>query len=382
MHGLTTEELTRYNRHLILKEFGLEGQQKLKSAKVLVIGAGGLGAPCLLYLTAAGVGTIGIVDFDTVDASNLQRQVLYTVDDVGKPKADTAAQRLKQLNPFVHFNTHREKLTSANAMDIIRSYDIIADGSDNFQTRYLVNDACVLLNKPLIYASIFQFEGQVSVFHYTDSSGTLGPNYRDLFPNPPPPGMVPSCAEGGVLGVLPGIIGSMQASEAIKVITGIGAPLSGKLFLWNALTFETRTMKFKRDPANPINGLQPTITALIDYEVFCGISEPEKQTAAEISPTELKHWIDTGKDFQLIDVRESFEYDICNLGGTLIPLAQIMQESARIAPNKPVVVHCKMGGRSAKAIAQLRTLGFDNLINLRGGIIAYAETVDSSLAKY
>ncbi|MCK6542835.1 molybdopterin-synthase adenylyltransferase MoeB [bacterium] len=382
MHGLTTEELARYNRHLILKEFGLEGQQKLKSAKVLVIGAGGLGAPCLLYLTAAGVGTIGIVDFDTVDASNLQRQVLYTVDDVGKPKADTAAQRLKQLNPFVHFNTHREKLTSANAMDIIRSYDIIADGSDNFQTRYLVNDACVLLNKPLIYASIFQFEGQVSVFHYTDPSGTLGPNYRDLFPTPPPPGMVPSCAEGGVLGVLPGIIGSMQASEAIKVITGIGAPLSGKLFLWNALTFESRTMKFKRDPVNPINGLQPTITALIDYEVFCGISEPEKQTAGEISPTELKHWIDTGKDFQLIDVRESFEYDICNLGGTLIPLAQIMQESARIAPNKPVVVHCKMGGRSAKAIAQLRTLGFDNLINLRGGIIAYAETVDPSLAKY
>ncbi|HMV25751.1 MAG TPA: molybdopterin-synthase adenylyltransferase MoeB [bacterium] len=382
MYGLTTEELARYNRHLILKEFGLEGQQKLKSAKVLVIGAGGLGAPCLLYLTAAGVGTIGIVDFDTVDASNLQRQVLYTVDDVGKPKADTAAHRLKQLNPSVHFNTHREKLTSANALDIIRSYDIIADGSDNFQTRYLVNDACVLLNKPLIYASIFQFEGQVSVFNYTDPSGTLGPNYRDLFPTPPPPGMVPSCAEGGVLGVLPGIIGSMQASEAIKVITGIGTPLSGKLFLWNALTFESRTMKFKRDPANPINGLQQTITALIDYEVFCGISEPEKQTGGEISPAELKHWIDTGKDFQLIDVRESFEYGICNLGGTLIPLAQIMQESARIAQNKPVVVHCKMGGRSAKAIAQLRTLGFDNLINLRGGIIAYAETVDPSLAKY
>ncbi|HMY37322.1 MAG TPA: molybdopterin-synthase adenylyltransferase MoeB, partial [bacterium] len=320
MYGLTTEELARYNRHLILKEFGLEGQQKLKSAKVLVIGAGGLGAPCLLYLTAAGVGTIGIVDFDTVDASNLQRQVLYTVDDVGKPKADTAAHRLKQLNPSVHFNTHREKLTSANALDIIRSYDIIADGSDNFQTRYLVNDACVLLNKPLIYASIFQFEGQVSVFNYTDPSGTLGPNYRDLFPTPPPPGMVPSCAEGGVLGVLPGIIGSMQASEAIKVITGIGTPLSGKLFLWNALTFESRTMKFKRDPANPINGLQQTITALIDYEVFCGISEPEKQTGGEISPAELKHWIDTGKDFQLIDVRESFEYGICNLGGTLIPL--------------------------------------------------------------
>ncbi|HNE82817.1 MAG TPA: rhodanese-like domain-containing protein, partial [bacterium] len=241
---------------------------------------------------------------------------------------------------------------------------------------------CVLLNKPLIYASIFQFEGQVSVFNYTDPSGTLGPNYRDLFPTPPPPGMVPSCAEGGVLGVLPGIIGSMQASEAIKVITGIGTPLSGKLFLWNALTFESRTMKFKRDPANPINGLQQTITALIDYEVFCGISEPEKQTGGEISPAELKHWIDTGKDFQLIDVRESFEYGICNLGGTLIPLAQIMQESARIAQNKPVVVHCKMGGRSAKAIAQLRTLGFDNLINLRGGIIAYAETVDPSLAKY
>ena len=271
-------ELERYSRHLIIPEFNIEGQRKLKAAKVLVIGSGGLGSPLLQYLAAAGVGTIGIVDYDTVDDTNLQRQVLFGVESVGKPKVEEAKKRILSLNPHISIQTYPTQLTSANAMEIFNGYDLVADGTDNFPTRYLVNDACVLLGIPCVYASIFQFEGQVSVFNYTDPDGEIGPNYRDLFPTPPPPGMVPSCAEGGVLGVLPGIIGSIQALEVIKVLTGIGEPLSGRLFLFDALSFMTRTLRFGRDKANPLSGPNPTQTGLIDYEQFCGVPAVEKDT--------------------------------------------------------------------------------------------------------
>ena len=312
------EELKRYSRHLILPEFNIDGQRKVKNSKVLVIGAGGLGCPMLQYLVAAGVGTIGVVDFDMVDESNLQRQILFSVDDVGKPKASTAIQKLSRLNPHVDFHLHDIKLTAQNALEIIKDYDLIADGTDNFPTRYLVNDACVLLNKPNIHGSIFRFEGQVSVFNYQFADGTSGPNYRDIFPTPPPPGLVPSCAEGGVLGVLPGIIGSFQASEIIKIITGIGDPLVGKLFVFDALSFETRTMKINKNPA-----LAP-ITELIDYDDFCGINNSVINTDLEISARELIVDINNDpQELQIVDVREPLEFEAGNIGGKSIPLGEL-----------------------------------------------------------
>jgi len=380
--SFSKEELARYNRHIIIPEFGLEAQKKLKAAKVLVIGSGGLGSPALLYLAAAGVGTIGIIDFDVVDDSNLQRQVLFGVDAVGKPKVEAAKARLEQLNPHIRINIYNQQLTSQNALDIIRDYDVVADGTDNFPTRYLVNDGCVLLGKPNVYASIFQFEGQVSVFNYRNAKGELGPNYRDLYPTPPPPGLVPSCAEGGVLGVLPGIIGSLQASETIKVITGVGETLSGRFFIFDALNFETRTFNIRRSPGNPLNGENPTITSLIDYEQFCGVKAVEKPIR-EISAKDLYDWQVRGEDFQLIDVREPHEYDIVNLGAELIPLATVSQNADRIDRNKKVVVHCKMGGRSAKAIRELEEkFGFQNLYNLKGGILGYIDEVQPELTRY
>ncbi len=376
------EELARYDRHIIIPEFGIEAQKKLKAAKVLVIGSGGLGSPVLLYLAAAGVGTIGIVDFDVVDDSNLQRQVLFGVDEVGRLKAEAARDRLEALNPYIDIVVHNIMLTSENALSIIRQYDVVADGTDNFPTRYLVNDASVLLDKPNVYASIFQFEGQVSVFNYRNEKGELGPNYRDLYPTPPPPGLVPSCAEGGVLGVLPGIIGSLQALEVIKVITGIGDLLNGRFYIFDALTFESRTFKIRRNPANPLNGTNPTIKELIDYEQFCGLKTVEKSTVKEITVKELYDLQVKGESFQLIDVREPHEYDIVNIGAELIPLATVAANAGRIAKDKKVIVHCKVGGRSAKAIQELQDkFGFDNLYNLKGGILAYIDEVQPELTK-
>jgi len=381
--AFTKEELARYNRHIIIPGFGMEAQQKLKAAKVLVIGSGGLGSPALLYLAAAGVGTIGIVDFDVVDDSNLQRQVLFGVDEIGKPKVEAARRRIQSLNPYIKLNIYNTHLNSQNALDIVRDYDVIADGTDNFPTRYLVNDASVLLGKPNVYASIFQFEGQVSVFNYTDAQGNTGPNYRDLYPTPPPPGLVPSCAEGGVLGVLPGIIGSLQALEVIKVITGVGETLSGRFFLFDALNFESRTFKIKSREDNPISGKNPTITGLIDYEQFCGMRAVEEAPLKEITAKELYDWQVRGEKFQLIDVREPHEYDIVNLGGELIPLATVAANSDRIERDRKVVVHCKMGGRSAKAIRELEEkFGYTNLYNLKGGILSYIDEVQPELTKY
>jgi adenylyltransferase/sulfurtransferase len=383
--SFSKEELERYSRHLIIPEFNIEGQRKLKAAKVLVVGSGGLGSPLLLYLTAAGVGTIGIVDFDVVDDSNLQRQVLFSVKDVGKPKVEAAKERLQGLNPHVQFNLHNEPLTSHNALDIIKDYDLVADGTDNFPTRYLVNDACVLLGKTNVYASIFRFEGQLSVFNYTDKDGKLGPNYRDLYPTPPPPGLVPSCAEGGVIGVLPGILGSLQANEVIKVITGVGEPLSGRLFLYDAASFTTRTLKIYRDENNPINGKNPTLTELIDYQQFCGISpdKKEERQVKSVTVKELQQLLDNQEEVQVIDVREDYEYEIVNIAADLIPLGQIEQNVDKIASDKKVVVHCRSGKRSADAIEVLeQKYGFTNLYNLEGGILAWADEIDTSLPKY
>jgi sulfur-carrier protein adenylyltransferase/sulfurtransferase len=376
------EELARYNRHIIIEGFGMEAQTKLKQAKVLIIGSGGLGSPALLYLAAAGVGTIGIVDFDVVDDSNLQRQVLFGVDEIGVPKVEAAKKRLKALNPFIEVRMYNTQLTSQNALELFKEYDVIADGTDNFPTRYLVNDASVLTGKPNVYASIFQFEGQVSVFNHRNAQGERGPNYRDLYPTPPPPGLVPNCAEGGVLGVLPGIIGSLQALEVIKIITGVGDTLSGRFFTFDALTFETRTFNIKRNKANPLNGESPTITELIDYEQFCGVKAVERPVK-EISVSQLYDWQVKGESFQLIDVREQNEYDLVNIGGELIPLGTIGAHVNRIARDRRVVVHCKMGGRSAKAIRELEEkFGFENLYNLKGGIVAYGEEVKPELVRY
>jgi adenylyltransferase/sulfurtransferase len=379
----TKEELARYNRHIIIPGFGMAAQQKLKTAKVLVIGSGGLGSPVLLYLAAAGIGTIGIVDFDVVDDSNLQRQVLFGVNEIGKPKVEAARRRLEALNPYIRLNIYNTHLNAQNALDILKDYDVIADGTDNFPTRYLVNDASVLLGKPNVYASIFQFEGQVSVFNYRNAQGQLGPNYRDLYPAPPPPGLVPSCAEGGVLGVLPGIIGSLQALEVIKVITGIGETLSGRFYIFDALNFESRTFTIRPREDNPINGKTPTITALIDYEQFCGMRAVEEAPLKEVTAKELYDWQVRGEKFQLIDVREPHEFDIVNIGGELIPLGAVADNSDRIARDKTVVVHCKVGGRSAKAIRELQEkYGFTNLYNLKGGILAYIDEVQPELTKY
>ena len=380
---LSTEELARYNRHIIIPEFGLLSQQKLKAAKVLVIGSGGLGSPALLYLTAAGVGTIGIVDFDRVDDSNLQRQVLFGVQDIGEPKVEAAKKRLLGLNPHVRFHVYQTHLNSSNALDIIKDYDVVADGTDNFPTRYLVNDACVLLGKPNVYASIFQFEGQVSVFNYRDDKGIPGPNYRDLYPTPPPPGLVPSCAEAGVLGVLPGIIGSMQALEVIKIITGVGETLSGRFFLFDALRFESRIFNIKKRQDNPLNGENPSIHSLIDYEQFCGMKPVEEKPIKEISVRQLHEWQMHGEKFQLIDVREPHEYQIVQIGGELIPLASVVQQAGKIKKDVKVVLHCKMGGRSAKAIRELEEkFGFENLYNLKGGILSYIDEIQPELTRY
>ncbi|MCX2483440.1 molybdopterin-synthase adenylyltransferase MoeB [Pedobacter sp. MR2016-24] len=375
-------EIARYNRHIIIPGFGMEAQEKLKKAKVLVVGAGGLGSPVLLYLAAAGIGTIGIVECDVVDDSNLQRQVLYGTADVGTAKAEAAKKRLLSLNPHIHIIIHDTELRSSNAMDIISAYDIVADGTDNFPTRYLVNDACVLMDKPNVYASIYQFEGQVAVFNYVDSSGERGPNYRDLYPVPPEPGEVANCSEAGVLGVLPGIIGSMQALEVIKIAAQTGDVLSGRLFLFDALSFETRTFNISRNPENPINGSNPTLRALIDYEQFCGVPAMEKKIK-NVSPEQLQDWQEEGIVYQLIDVREQQEYDLVNLGGLLIPLDTIGDLPQKIDKDKKVVIHCKSGGRSAKAVRLLEEkYGFTNLYNLEGGLIAYIYALELDLPVY
>ena len=375
------EELARYDRHIIIPEFGLAAQQKLKAAKVLVVGSGGLGSPLLLYLAAAGVGTIGIVDFDVVEDSNLQRQVLFGKKDVGKSKARAAKKRLESLNPYIDIRLHNTRLTSENALTILKDYDVVADGTDNFPTRYLVNDACVLLDKTNVYASVFQFEGQVSVFNYVNEHGTLGPNYRDLYPTPPLPGLVPSCAEGGVLGVLPGIIGSIQALEVIKVITGVGEPLSGRLFNFDALSFQTRTFNLKRRADNPLNGETPSITQLIDYEFFCGPKNPvAEKPIKQISVHEFQNWQTLGEKFKLIDVREPHEYEVSNLGAELIPLATVAEHADRFSSDVKVVVHCRSGVRSAKAIRELEEkFGYENLYNLEGGILAYLDQAQPEL---
>ncbi|MBW7838566.1 MAG: molybdopterin-synthase adenylyltransferase MoeB [Chitinophagaceae bacterium] len=364
------EELSLYDRHLIIPQLGIEGQKKLKASRVLVIGAGGLGSPALLYLAAAGVGTIGIVDFDNVEVSNLHRQVLFGVEDVGKPKVEAAKRRLQSLNPHINIVTHNTRLTSENALEIFKGYDVVADGTDNFPTRYLTNDASVLAGIPNVYASIFQFEGQISVFNYTDKNGVTGPNYRDLFPTPPDPGLIPNCAEGGVLGVLPGILGTLQANEVIKVITGIGEPLSGRFFVFDALTFETRTLKIAK------SAVTSKIEKLIDYEQFCGAKTPEKKIK-EITVQEFEQWVKGGEDIQVIDVREPSEYELVNIGALLIPLATVKDRVDEIRRDRKVVIHCKAGGRSAKAIRELEeAFGFDNLYNLKGGITAIEKETD------
>lgn len=373
---LSFEEIQRYSRHLNLPNFGIESQQRLKQSKVLVVGTGGLGAPMLQYLTAAGVGTIGVVDFDVVDKSNLQRQVLFTTEDIGKSKVATAIARLSQQNPNINFIPFETRLDSSNALAIIKDFDVVADGTDNFPTRYLVNDACVLSGKVNVYASIFQFEGQVSVFNYQFEDGTTGPNYRDIFPSPPPPGMVPSCAEGGVLGVLPGIVGSLQASEVLKVLTGMGDPLVGRLFLFDALHFSTRMLKVQKDDANPLNGAQPTITELIDYEAFCGLTGVELPDQITVDKLNRK----SKGDYTLIDVREAYEYESGNIGGILIPLSEIENHLDKIPRNGEVIIHCKSGGRSQKAIDLLKDkYGYSNLLNLQGGATAWRKEIDPDL---
>jgi sulfur-carrier protein adenylyltransferase/sulfurtransferase len=378
--ALSTDELKRYARHLIMPEVGVDGQQRLKAARLLCIGAGGLGSPVALYLAAAGVGTIGIVDFDVVDSSNLQRQVLFTTDDVGKPKVECAAKRIQALNPFIDVRQFNTKLTSANALEIFRDFDIIADGTDNFATRYLVNDACVLTGKPNVYASIFRFEGQASIF-----ANPSGPCYRCLYPEPPPPGLVPSCAEGGVLGVLPGLLGLIQATEVVKLILGKGEPLVGRLLLVDALAMGFRELKLSKDPECPVCGANPTVKQLIDYEQFCGIrgeETPVNATVPEIQPEELKRRLDAGEDIQVLDVREPFEYQIANLGAKLIPLGELAQRTGELDSNREIVTHCKGGVRSLKAAEILKQAGFAKVSSLAGGILGWSNKVDPKVPKY
>jgi adenylyltransferase/sulfurtransferase len=380
---LDNAEIARYSRHLILPEVGLEGQQKLKAAKVLCVGTGGLGAPMTFYLAAAGIGTIGLVDFDVVDESNLQRQIIHSTADVGRPKIDSAADKLKALNPHVNIVKHETMLTSANALEIIKDYDIVADGTDNFPTRYLVNDACVLSgNKPNAYASIFRFEGQASVFATEE-----GPCYRCLYPEPPPPGLVPSCAEGGVLGILPGLLGVIQATEVIKLILGKGEPLIGRLLLVDSLNMKFRELKLRKNPDCPVCGTHPTVTKLIDYQQFCGIVPEEKPAPMQngipqITPLDLKRRLDAGEDVFVLDVREPHEYQIVNIGAPLIPLGDLPNRLGELDPNREIVVHCKTGGRSQRAAEFLQKSGFKNVTNLAGGITAWATDVDPKLPKY
>ncbi|NRB48269.1 MAG: molybdopterin-synthase adenylyltransferase MoeB [Saprospiraceae bacterium] len=366
-YSFSKEELNRYARHFAIPEFGLEGQEKLKQSKVLVVGAGGLGSPVLLYLAAAGVGKIGIVDFDVVDTSNLQRQVLYTLADVGESKAQLARKRILALNPHIEVEVYQQAFTRDNALELVSQYDVVADGTDNFPTRYLVNDACVLAGKVNVYASIFRFEGQVSVFNLNKADGSRGPNYRDLFPEPPPPDMVPNCAEGGVLGVLPGIIGSLQASEVIKVLTGVGEPLSGRLFLFDAAAFSTRVLKF---PINP----KLEIKELIDYEEFCGVPKPQEAVNAfDLSVQALYDLAESQEDFLLLDVREAYEYEADQMGGKLIPLNTLENVLAQLNKEQRIIVHCRSGQRSKKATNLLLDNGFENVQNLLGGILAWRE---------
>ena len=373
--NLEPDELRRYARHLSLPSFGLEGQRKLKNAKVLVVGAGGLGSPLLLYLAAAGVGEIGIIDFDRIDETNLQRQVLYQVEEVGALKAETARKKILALNPHISVKVFPIPLDRENALEIIRDFDVVADGTDNFPTRYLVNDACVLTGKTNVYASIFRFEGQVAVFNHLMVDGQRGPNYRDIFPDPPPPDLVPNCAEGGVLGVLPGIIGSMQACEVIKVITGVGTPLSGKLFLFDAETFTSRILNIRKNP-------ELKISELVDYVEFCNPAA-HQEVIPEISASELFNQQQSPDVFQVIDVREDYEREIASIGGLAIPLGEIEQSISKISAGKKTVVYCRSGKRSLQAIKKLKKLlPNTQFFNLKGGILAWADEVDHRVKKY
>ncbi len=383
---LTNDEIARYSRHLILPEVGMKGQRKLKSSSVLMIGTGGLGAPLGMYLAAAGVGRLGVVDFDVVDESNLQRQIIHGTRDVGRLKVESARDRLSDINPFAEISIYDTRLTSSNALEMVREYDVIVDGTDNFPTRYLVNDACVIEGKPNVYGSIFRFEGQASVFW-----ATQGACYRCLFPEPPPPGAVPSCAEGGVLGVLPGIIGAIQANETIKLLLGEGETLVNRLLLFDAWRMRFREMKLKKDPECPVCGENPTIRELIDYEAFCGLAPTaqsdrvlESNSIDEITATELEARLDRGDELQIIDVREPHEYDIARIPNSrLIPLGQVVDRSSEIDPDRETVVHCKGGVRSAKAIENLKQAGFaGKLLNLKGGITAWSNDVDNDVPKY
>lgn len=378
---LSHEEIRRYGRHLIMPEVGLDGQKKLKAASVLMIGAGGLGSPLAMYLSAAGIGTIGIVDFDVIEYSNLQRQILHSTEDIGKSKLQSAKDRIHAINPHVEVKTYEIRLTSENALEVLRDYDVIVDGTDNFPTRYLVNDACVLLKKPNVYGSIFRFEGQASVFY-----AEQGPCYRCLYPEPPPAGLVPSCAEGGVLGILPGIVGTIQAAETVKLILETGEPLIGRLLLFDALKMKFRELKLRKNPDCPICGEHPTIKQLIDYEEFCGMTlQPENgkdRKAWEISPTELKERLDRGEDTFVLDVREPHEYQIVNMGGYLIPLNDLPGRVHELDSSREIVAHCHHGPRSARAVDFLRQMGFTKVKYLVGGIDEWAVRVDPKLPRY
>jgi len=377
---LSNDEILRYSRHLIMPEVGMEGQLKLKAARVLCIGAGGLGSPLALYLGAAGVGTLGIVDFDVVDYTNLQRQIIHTTADVGRKKLDSAADKLKAINPLINLRTFDTRLSSDNALELFRDFDIIADGTDNFPTRYLVNDACVITGKPNVYGSIFRFEGQASVFATEE-----GPCYRCLYPEPPPPGLVPSCAEGGVLGILPGLVGVIQATEVIKLILGKGDSLIGRLLLVDALAMKFRELKLRKNPDCPVCGTHPTITKLIDYNEFCGIrgeEAPVETGVPEIQVEELKRRLDAGEDVFVLDVREPHEYEICNIGGHLIPLCDLPKRVNERDSSREIVAHCRSGARSAKAVNFLRQAGFRKVHNLAGGILSWADRVDPKMPKY
>ena len=380
---LTTDDLSRYSRHLILPEVGMEGQRKLKAARVLCVGTGGLGSPLALYLAAAGIGTLGLVDFDVVDASNLQRQIIHSTKDIGRKKLDSAAEKLIALNPALKVVKHDTMLSSANALAILKDYDIVADGTDNFPTRYLVNDACVLLGKPNAYGSIFRFEGQASVFATKE-----GPCYRCLYPEPPPPGLVPSCAEGGVLGILPGLVGVIQATEVIKLILGKGSPLIGRLLLVDALGMRFRELKLRKNPECPVCGENPTVKELIDYEHFCGIVPESKEEKAikngipQLGVKDLKRRIDAGEDVFILDVREPYEYQIAQIGGKLIPQNDVPQRLAEIPRDREIVVQCRSGARSQRIAEFLKQSGYTQVLNLAGGILAWSDEIDPKVQKY